>query len=566
MAETHLNLVSVLNSTAGVQAKIIWNQSTPSEGLFTVRVTIKHPYSGNPIYTGFDVRGILITGASQSIGLGLWTAGDNHPRLLNADGWTRWWNPLEFGDPGFYGYTNGALGNPGSTCYDATLNAYKIFADALPEDEQEIGVLGIPALTDDTGRAVFTSPQLSRIYRIKFPCGISYFNYAVDVSWAMPKANPPAVPDDFPVAANCPEAWYIHPEVTENTLKYYPDTGQHEGNLGVSVVVYDWQGRMNGAVFPEVIFVNIHSTELFGSEIAQADLTYDNGIQATYTADLTSICSPSKPGTYWLGIEVVSSCGSYKQSWQKAPDASPAAYTIFPIEVEEGTTGPEYTKLFGIHAYVLRKSDGSSPAISDADIAGDIAWANEFYAKYGFGFVLDKRTYIDSNNFYNLDPYQADYLHQQHHDNTGLLNLYYVNSIVGIGGAFTVIPCEFEQCFAKDTYIVFDAPSNDGWDEVLSHELGHNTGMLADLYWLEWVTCHDLDMQYCGYSPTDNYCNADDKEWGNIMYFLLDNPGDPDDYHFSNTDIEMTTQKIDSQAESATYFHTHYPFHFKDMQ
>ena len=93
-AGMHFNLVSILNTTGGIQAKVIWGESNPTMGNFTLKITLHHPYAGNPIYTGFDVRGIFITGAAHPIGSNIWVAGEGEPRLLNPDGWTRWWNPL----------------------------------------------------------------------------------------------------------------------------------------------------------------------------------------------------------------------------------------------------------------------------------------------------------------------------------------------------------------------------------------------------------------------------------------------------------------------------------------
>lgn len=568
-ADMHLNLVSILNNSAGVSAQVLWAESTPSEGLFTVRVTIKHPYPGNPNYAGFDVHGIFITGASVHLGQGLWIAGEDRPRLLNPDGYTRWWNPLEFTNPGWFGYTNGKLGSPTPDVFDALLNGYKIFADAFPTELEEDPLwLSFPALDDDNGRGVFASSSITRRYQIQFPPGDSYFNYAIDASWAHPSGDPPVVPDDYPPHANCHEAWWIRGDVIENTLKYYTDTGAHEGNLSVYVCVYDWQGRMNGVIAPEVIMVKVFSESLLGSGYAQASLTYDDGISALYQADLTSMCDPDYAGTHLIGIEALSAGGSYKQSWQAAPSQALAAYQVIPVEVEAAVTGPDLTKLFGIHVYVLRTSGGSSPAISDAEIAEDIDYANGFWNEYGFGFELTKKSFIDNSFWYNLDPYDGESMYSSHHDTTGLLNLYYVNAIVGMGGAFCMMGCKYVDNKAKDTYIIFDANSNVGFEEVLTHELGHNIGMLDDLYWLYFgYSCMDLAYLFCGFYPTDIYCKSSDAGMGNIMYFVSETPGKPPSwYHISSADIEMNTPPINSQGENAAYLHAHYPNNFKDMQ
>jgi hypothetical protein len=567
--DLHLNLVSVLNGTAGVTAQVLWGESNPDTGLLTVRITLKHPYVSVPKYAGFDVRGILITGASQQIGIGLWTAGDSHPRLLNADGFTRWWNPNEFMNTGMFGYTNGVLGSPTPQFFDAQLNGFKIFADAFTSEYDDNPLyVAVPQLDSDLGRSVFNSPSQTKRYTIQFPPGASYFNYAVDASWANPAANPPIVPDDFPPNANCPEAWWVRADVAENTLKYYPGNGSHDGVLALNISVYDWQGRMSGAIAPEVALVKVHSSDLFNGAEGSASLINDDGTTAVYLANLTSLCQPDHVGTYKIGIEIISANGAYKQSWHSAPQASLAAYQIISVDVAEGSVEPEFLKVFGIHAFVLRKSDGSGAPISDSEIEDHIDYANAVWNEYKLGFELVERTYINSSTYYNLDPNQSDQMQSIYADKTGLLNVYYVNSILGMGGAYAMIDCAFEDQWAKYSYVVYDANDNVGWDEVLSHELGHYIGMLDDMYWLDYgYTCYDLAMAWCGYYPTDIYCNSPDASGHNLMYWISYYPGaPPSSYYISSQDINMNTGSIDSQAENAVYFHTHFPSHFLDMQ
>jgi len=566
-ANLHLNLVSTLNKTAGITTKVLMGESNPTQGRFTVRITLHHPYAGNPVYAGFDVRGIFITGAAHAIGPNLWVAGDGEPRLLNPDGWTRWWNPLEFINPGYFGYVDGILGPPNTSGSSAQVNAFKVFADALPEGEDDILLLSYKDVNDDQGRAVFRSPELSRIYKIDFPPGSMNFYYAVDASWAPPAANPPVVPDDFPPQANSLEAWYIRYDFIANTLAYNVDTNKGSGELSLYITVSDWQGRISGAIAPQVSAVNLYSTGLFGSQVATAQFIYDGGDVAMYMADLTSLCKQKEPGTHWLAIEVVSSEGAYKQSWQDAPNKPLAAYQLIPILVKEEVVAPPVLiKKFGIHAYVLCQSDGTAPAIGDADILEDIDWANTFWGKYGFGFELAAKDYLNNSEFYYMDFNAGQSLYNWHHDNTGLINLYYVKNIIGFSGAYCMFACNYQDTKAKYSYIVFDSTDCNGWEEILGHELSHNIGMLHDMYLLDtYPNCSDLDWLTCGYSPTNVYCNKSDAHMGNIMYWLRDWPGSPWDYSVSKDDIAMTTVPIDSQAENAAYLHTHYPNNFKGM-
>ena len=215
----------------------------------------------------------------------------------------------------------------------------------------------------------------------------------------------------------------------------------------------------------------------------------------------------------------------------------------------------------------LRTSAGTDPAISDPEISADIAYANEFYSRYGFGIELAGRSYIDSDLYYNFSTSDTFNLHSLAHDTTGLVNLYYVNSIVGQGGAYAMIPCLFPNCTGNSSTIIFDANDNVGLDEVLTHELGHAIGMLTDEYLLDQgYTCEDLAYVNCS-GVTDVYCDPTLNVWGNLMYFLDGNPDTPVSfYSLSDTDIEMNTSAIDSQAENIKYFHSNYPSNFRDME
>ena len=45
------------------------------------------------------------------------------PRLMNPDGLSRWWNPVEFLGGGLFGYKSGLLGTPGGAgVFSSTLN------------------------------------------------------------------------------------------------------------------------------------------------------------------------------------------------------------------------------------------------------------------------------------------------------------------------------------------------------------------------------------------------------------------------------------------------------------
>ena len=85
------------------------------KGKLTVDVGLTHPFPGLDQFTGHDVRGVFIapgdTVSNYDTAITYTSSTDNQPKLLNPDGYTRWWNPVEFGVfPPIFSYTPGALG------------------------------------------------------------------------------------------------------------------------------------------------------------------------------------------------------------------------------------------------------------------------------------------------------------------------------------------------------------------------------------------------------------------------------------------------------------------------
>jgi len=212
-----------------------------------VDIVLSHPLPGYPEYTGFDVRGIFITDGSLdglSIDNGLVFPKAEESRLLNADGYTRWWNPREFHGPGILGYSDGLIGTPdGSIGYDSTVNGYKYFADGLGADEDIMSPLVLQ------GRGRFSSSSTNRRnFSLRFgPYADNFmiFNYAVDASWERPEHVPPLSFDDFPVSANAFEPFNIGITELVNTLYYDPsivNCPESGGTIRLRIEVASWRG------------------------------------------------------------------------------------------------------------------------------------------------------------------------------------------------------------------------------------------------------------------------------------------------------------------------------------
>jgi len=214
-------------------------------------VFLYHPFPHRPNLAGFDVHGTMIgsgsvSGFSDST---LVVAGPEDPHIINPDGWTRWWNPVEFniGDD-LFSYTDGNKGVPLSVGdYNATLNGYKTFSDDLGNMEY-IGEMNIP------DRLIFTTDAVhSRHYDVWFPVVankyVLRYNYAIDVSWepipGYESGDPVDAPSDWEPDANQAEPFWATADEKINGL-YFESSTVKGGTATLEVKVYDWQGYLNG--------------------------------------------------------------------------------------------------------------------------------------------------------------------------------------------------------------------------------------------------------------------------------------------------------------------------------
>ena len=257
--------------------------------------------------------------------------------MLNADGFTRWWNPTEFTAPGLFGYTQGSLAKTPVSLLTATVNPYKYFASVLgPTDSMQPIYSQTPDSSGDCG--VFSAgTSHTREYKIQFPMNpgpVIKLGYAIAASWAPPTVSPPAnIPHDFPISANQPEAFYIAFASTANSLYYDKNSGAAGGVLRLLLNVHDWQGMQAGANAPQVGAVEISSPDLFSGTV-NATLVDDNQSRAQYSVDLSSKVLPTKAGNAVVVVRVESKNGpSYKQGSAPAPTDNISAFKTLIVPV-----------------------------------------------------------------------------------------------------------------------------------------------------------------------------------------------------------------------------------------
>lgn len=272
-------------------------------------------------FTGFDVCGILISRGSVGgfADAHLLMPGPDELRLLNPDGYTRWWNPMEFpvNNGTIFGYTDGLLGTKHESAhFDATLNGYKYYCDDLHNPDDPMNQV------DPTGRGIFSAGSKNvRHYTIQMGDYGLIFNYAVDASWQFPVGPYPwGVPDDFAEEANRPEAWNISVTAAENTL--WNDGVDSGGGLALIVDVYDW---FNAGL-------NLVTVESPGNFDAVEDVISSGGGTgySTYQVDIES----AKPAPDAIDLLITVEC-EVSGYGGLLPGTAQAAYFMVSIPVDD---------------------------------------------------------------------------------------------------------------------------------------------------------------------------------------------------------------------------------------
>ncbi|HEX9745907.1 MAG TPA: PQQ-binding-like beta-propeller repeat protein [bacterium] len=315
-------------------------------------VTIEHPFHGFPDFVGFDVKGIVIGPGDMTDKTDpslAWAGGPEGLRLLNADGWTRWWNPSEFPDNGtVFSFTPGRYGLPSvpDGSFNSTIQPFKVFANSLGVDTPLYHVLEKP-VDHPIGRGTLLSSSSStRHYALVFPGnedgGLDFrFNYAVDVSHAFPEGHKIGeyieVPDDFPLSANQPEPFIVDVNIPNNTV-YISNQGCVGGSIDLKIRVSDWQALITDVpVSTHVKRVELRSPTLFVG-VREPELTYDSSSivpWATYEITLSGL-TPDSVYDQQILLTVVSAEGDYqKDVTSYAGDSELATYFVIRVPVTQ---------------------------------------------------------------------------------------------------------------------------------------------------------------------------------------------------------------------------------------
>ncbi len=358
-------------------------------------IGLRHPFLGLVEFTGFDVKGILVSDGSIGgfTNPALLLPGDGDTRMLNADGYSRWWNPAEFPDNGtIFGYNDGVLGTPDSVAdFTGILNGYKYFCDDIDDPDDELSII------DPEGRGVFSPGQKNvRHYTIELGDDGLIFNYAVDASWQYPQGDPPwEAPADFAPAANQPEAYRIEVTETDNTL-YYTETEGAGGELHLQVDVYDWYNADLNTVYAEWpgILPQASSVAPVGGGVGYS----------TYEIDITN-GTPAASGEQSVLITVESDEVDYQDL---LPGETISSYFIHTTTVADEPPFPSLVIVFSDESVLPEQQAGFndiSPALC-VETDGDIKMAYNSnqpidYAGSAYSYSCKSNDGLSWGSFFN---------------------------------------------------------------------------------------------------------------------------------------------------------------------
>jgi hypothetical protein len=338
---------------------------------------LTHPFAGYPIFRAFDTRGIILSNGTHTTAHdpSLIFAGDEETHLNNADGYTRWWNSVEFTSYGtVYGFNQGAYAPP--TYPSATLNGYKYFANGFTEDADLADL-------DISTRGTFEpSTVVKRDYELQFKMNggqiVFDFNYAIDVSWSLPdQSYAPDYPvEAYDLLANSQEAYWVGADFSDSTAWWSSPT-TYGGDLHINLEVGDWGALADDStVADQVSAIWVESPELGIDPVDVMPIaTASNGNGATtsvFSFDLMNV-SPSDLENQKLLVSVESSNPSNYAPMIPNPDAFAwpdkplAAYMFFDVPILD--TPPVLTP--SVHAI-----DPTSAEIDTGDIPVVVSGSN----------------------------------------------------------------------------------------------------------------------------------------------------------------------------------------------
>ncbi len=301
--EWHANVVEFMqppHNPNNLQIFVDEPASDPPNGYFVVDVSLTHPFPSLKEFRGFDVRGTFLAHGNYTSAFdSMATFADPNPaanesRLLNADGYHRWFNPSEFnlGGISILEYIPTMLGTSNST--NATLNPYKYFSDDFLSIAEKDTMLQDLEINPGTRGTFSPTSMITRTYHIQFAMNAGVpdftFSYVIDASYNEPNGpGPDYVIDDFPTSANSQELYKIDCDDMGSTV-YYVGPTSNGGDLSFELELFDWQAPFNpSGVLAEIGSVLVESPTLLDAYGGTLDLTSTFMTNAIDSSEVSSV-------------------------------------------------------------------------------------------------------------------------------------------------------------------------------------------------------------------------------------------------------------------------------------
>jgi hypothetical protein len=389
-----------------------------------IDVSITHPFPGIHQYDGYDVRGIFmgmgsgtmmydgdleyaVYGTDDQV-MYDYDLGDDpdigyedpYDGLVgNPDGYTRWWNPLEFPIKGVLGYTDGALATKGYIV-TSTLNPYKYFADGLTVEDEVFTWLEANAAEDYFDQGIFTAGATNtRNYYLRFPIATNVkYGYAIAADWAEHLAEEPAPPESHMVEAPAVSVAY-------NGDVYFVDASTNGGNFSADVMVWGWDYQPSTVT----IETNVHSVPVVFDDTNAAP--YGDYI-STWSCDFSvDNVTALEDNEFW----VIAEYGAFDYTTKYAdysvagtyPEGPLAAFFRYALPTLDSIPcdGPDVTDLTPDTAY----QGGTANAVATGTDFADGSMLNAWLSRAGQDdIVASVVTYVDATEVDFTFPIPAD--------------------------------------------------------------------------------------------------------------------------------------------------------------
>lgn len=302
---------------------------TPSYLDVYVDFELTHPLSGLTQYTLFDVMLVFLGDGSDTFpgANQLKIAGDNNQQVFNEDGYTRWFNAMEFKAPGvpILAYDPTILGIPGYTP-TAELNPYKYFTTGL----SLVGSAFNYVANHPQTRGYFSvTSENHRIMEIRFPKSKPLvFQLMVIANWEEPYGSgEPYSLGTFPNAANSQEALLI--DVKDNSNLFYTGNA-YGGSVILDISPLDWSADTTGEM--DEYLIRVYSDAWIGAN--DVDMTpVDSGNNYyTFRTDIpVETLTSTDPLDIW--IRVIYQSHDYKNDFGVSNSANGYLTSFFKTEV-----------------------------------------------------------------------------------------------------------------------------------------------------------------------------------------------------------------------------------------